>query len=269
MTKYEKLKPMYSVHTLVDFSKVLNDIEKYYDTCKKMNILLKEPENFVINLMNLLDNDEKVIEIISLIHAIQYRDFTKKTGIATKSQIRSADIVTFCEETGFLSFLTTSKINDIYSYIAGCSVGLDSNARKNRSGKEMSGIVLELLSNDHNIEHIEQEITIDKLNERYNYNVKLSANNKRFDFSFIYKNKLYLVEANQYKGGGSKINEVSRSYRKMNDEIQKIKNVEFVWITDGRGWESAKNDFQLNCDKIKYFMVTKEIEEANGISKLL
>lgn len=196
MTKYEKLKPMYSVHTLVDFSKVLNDIEKYYDTCMKMNILLKEPENFAINLMNLLDNDEKVIEIISLIHAIQYRDFTKKTGIATKPQIRSADIVTFCEETGFLSFLTTSKINDIYSYIAGCSVGLDSNARKNRSGKEMSGIVLELLSNDHNIEHIEQEITIDKLNERYNYNVKLSANNKRFDFSFIYKNKLYLVEAN-------------------------------------------------------------------------
>ena len=190
MTKYEKLKPMYSVHTLVDFSKVLNDIEKYYDTCMKMNILLKEPENFAINLMNLLDNDEKVIEIISLIHAVQYRDFTKKTGIATKPQIHSADIVTLCEETGFLSFLTTSKINDIYSYIAGCSVGLDSNARKNRSGKEMSGIVLDLLSNDHNIEHIEQEITIDKLNERYNYNVKLSANNKRFDFSFIYKNKL-------------------------------------------------------------------------------
>lgn len=269
MTKFEKLKPMYSVHTLVDFSKVLNAIQKYYDTCMKMNILLKEPENFAINLMNLLDNDEKVIEIISLIHAIQFKNFTEKTGIDTKQNIRSAEIVTFCEETGLLSFLTTSKINDMYSYIAGCSVGLDSNARKNRSGKEMASIVLDLLSSDHNIDHIEQEISVDEIKERYNFDIKLSAKNKRFDFSFIYKNKLYLVEANQYKGGGSKINEVSRSYRKINDEIQKIKNVEFVWITDGRGWTSAKTDFTLNCKEIKYFMVPQEIEEANGISNLL
>ena len=55
------------------------------------------------------------------------------------------------------------------------------------------------------------------------------------------KSKKFLIETNFYNGGGSKLNETARSYIEVSDIISQYKNFEFVWITDGQGWLSAKN----------------------------
>ena len=54
----------------------------------------------------------------------------------------------------------------------------------------------------------------------------------------------YLIEVNFYSGGGSKLNEVARSYSEIAPKINAVNGFEFVWITDGIGWRSAKNKLQ-------------------------
>jgi type II restriction enzyme len=67
---------------------------------------------------------------------------------------------------------------------------------------------------------------------------------KRFDFVIKTKIKTYLIETNFYNGGGSKLNEVARAYSDIAPKINQYPEYEFVWITDGQGWLSAKNKLQ-------------------------
>ena len=67
---------------------------------------------------------------------------------------------------------------------------------------------------------------------------------KRFDFTVSTKKKTYLIETNFYNVGGSKLNEVARAYSDIAPKINKYPNYEFVWITDGKGWLSAKNKLE-------------------------
>jgi type II restriction enzyme len=72
----------------------------------------------------------------------------------------------------------------------------------------------------------------------------LGDDEKRFDFVVTTPNKTYLIEVNFYSGGGSKLNEVARSYSDISPKINSVNGFEFVWITDGIGWKSAKNKLQ-------------------------
>lgn len=72
----------------------------------------------------------------------------------------------------------------------------------------------------------------------------LGADKKRFDFVVRTKTKTYLIETNFYSGGGSKLNEVARSYSELAPKINSVLGFEFVWITDGIGWNSASNKLE-------------------------
>ena len=73
----------------------------------------------------------------------------------------------------------------------------------------------------------------------------LGSDKKRFDFVVESPNKKYLIEVNFYnEGGGSKLNEVARAYSDIAPKINSVEGFEFVWITDGVGWNSAKNKLQ-------------------------
>ena len=49
---------------------------------------------------------------------------------------------------------------------------------------------------------------------------------------------------NFYSGGGSKLNEVARSYKDLAPKVNSVDGFEFVWITDGIGWKSARNKLE-------------------------
>ena len=72
----------------------------------------------------------------------------------------------------------------------------------------------------------------------------LGDDEKRFDFVIKTTSKTYLIEVNFYSGGGSKLNEVARSYSDIAPKINSVPGFEFVWITDGIGWKSARNKLQ-------------------------
>ena len=72
----------------------------------------------------------------------------------------------------------------------------------------------------------------------------LGTDEKRFDFFIETSSKRYLIEVNFYSGGGSKLNEVARAYTELAPKVNSVSGYEFVWITDGIGWKSARNKLE-------------------------
>ena len=129
--------------------------------------------------------------------------------------------------------------NDLVDYVFGIETGLDSNARKNRSGHVMESMVANIM--DKNGVKYRQEVYS---TEWPNLQKVLGDDEKRFDFVIKTTSKTYLIEVNFYSGGGSKLNEVARSYSDIAPKVNSVPGFEFVWITDGVGWKSARNKLQ-------------------------
>ena len=113
----------------------------------------------------------------------------------------------YLEGTGLADLFRQKKINDLVDYVFGIETGLDSNARKNRSGHVMESMVANIL--DKNGVKYRQEVYS---TEWPNLQKVLGDDEKRFDFVIKTTSKTYLIEVNFYSGGGSKLNEVVRSY---------------------------------------------------------
>lgn len=148
-------------------------------------------------------------------------------------------VMEYLEGTGLADLFQKKKITDLVDYVFGIETGLDSNARKNRSGHVMEGMVANILS-DNGIEFRQEVYST----EWPNLQRVLGDDEKRFDFVIKTSKKTYLIEVNFYSGGGSKLNEVARSYSDIAPKVNSVTGFEFVWITDGIGWKSAKNKLQ-------------------------
>ena len=148
-------------------------------------------------------------------------------------------VLEYLEGTGLADLFRQKKIKDLVDYVFGIETGLDSNARKNRSGHVMEGMVASVLTNN-NIEYRQEVYST----EWKDLQKVLGDDEKRFDFVIQTPKKTYLIEVNFYSGGGSKLNEVARAYSDIAPKINSVPGFEFVWITDGIGWKSAKNKLQ-------------------------
>ena len=152
----------------------------------------------------------------------------------------------FMQATGLFDMLQNHIISNLYDYMTGVEVGLDSNGRKNRGGHQMENLVEKFLKN----------ASVTYCKEKYDYEVEkmfgldlsaITANrtsSKRFDFVVEATNKVFGIETNFYTSGGSKLNETARSYKTIAEAAKKITGFEFVWITDGNGWKSARGNLK-------------------------
>lgn len=105
------------------------------------------------------------------------------------------------------------------------------------------------------------------------WNVDLSAisaegtTTKRWDFVVKTNSTIYVIETNFYTSGGSKLNETARSYKMIAEEAQNVNKVEFVWITDGGGWKSARRNLEETFNTMEHLYNITDME--NGIFKTL
>ena len=76
---------------------------------------------------------------------------------------------------------------------------------------------------------------------------------KRFDFVICAQNITYLIEANFYSGGGSKLNEVARAYIEIAKKISCLPKYKFIWITDGWGWHDARTKLQEAYKSVRIY----------------
>ena len=148
-------------------------------------------------------------------------------------------VLEFLEDTGLADLFREGKISNLVDYVFGVETGLDSNARKNRSGHLMEGTVASAFRAS-GIK-FRQEVYSTEWEELQGV---LGDDEKRFDFVIEVPGKKYLIEVNFYSAGGSKLNEVARSYSELAPKINSVQGFEFVWITDGIGWKSARNKLQ-------------------------
>lgn len=152
----------------------------------------------------------------------------------------------FMRATGLFDLLENHIVANLYDYVTGVEVGLDSNGRKNRGGHQMENLVEKFL----------RETGVAYQKEMYladvekTFGLDLSAisaagtSTKRFDFVVAAASKFFGIETNFYTSGGSKLNETARSYKAIALESRDIKNFAFVWITDGNGWQSARKNLK-------------------------
>lgn len=204
---------------------------------------------------------------------IAVRSEGKKFVLNTKGQCIILDrlftsidgVMEYLEGTGLADIFLNRRINDLVDYVFGIETGLDSNARKNRSGHLMEGVVADIF--EKNDIKFRQEVYSKEWPELQNV---LGDDEKRFDFVIETTAKTYLIEVNFYSGGGSKLNEVARSYSDLSPKINSVQGFEFVWITDGIGWKSARNKLQEAFNIIpKIYNLTsiKEFVKCIGNSK--
>ena len=147
-------------------------------------------------------------------------------------------ILEYICETRLAEVFKNKEITNLVDYVFGIEVGLDTNARKNRGGDNMSKAVSLLF--DREEVYYKKEV-----NSTLFLDIEsLGVDVKRFDFVIKTKKKTYLIETNFYNTGGSKLNEVARAYSEVAPKINQYENYEFVWITDGQGWLSAKNKLE-------------------------
>jgi len=226
-----------------DFRKIKGNVNKISIKLNQLNYLIGK-ENLGEAIQELFDENPKVFEVLDILIAVRKnkkaKTFNSNGDIVLLDTYfhTSKSILEYIEETGLGDVFRNKNITNLVDYVFGIEVGLDTNARKNRGGENMSKAVS--LFFDKAEIHYKKEVS----NTVFPEIISLGADVKRFDFVIKTKKKTYLIETNYYNGGGSKLNETARSYSDVAPKINQYKNYEFVWITDGQGWHSAKNKLE-------------------------
>lgn len=226
-----------------DFEKIKLNVNKVSIKLNQLNYLIgKEDLNKAIK--ELFEENPKVFEVLDIIIAVRKnkiaKTFNREGEIVLLDSyfISTEKIFEFIEDTGLGDIFRNKNITNLVDYVFGVEVGLDTNARKNRGGDNMSKAVSLLFDNENIFykKEVNSSVFLDI--------TSLGSDLKRFDFVIKTKVKTYLIETNFYNGGGSKLNEVARAYSDVAPKINQYQNYEFVWITDGQGWKSAKNKLE-------------------------
>ena len=242
-----------------DFKKIKSNVNKIAIKLNQLNYLIgKEDLNKAV--YELYEENPKVFEVLDILIAIRKNKRAKTFN--NKGEIILLDtyfetpelVLEFIEETGLAEVFKNKDISNLVDYVFGIEVGLDTNARKNRGGDNMSKAVSLIFDKAGVFYKKEVNNTI------FPEIISLGADVKRFDFVIKTKKKTYLIETNYYNGGGSKLNETARAYSDVAPKINQYPNYEFVWITDGQGWFSAKNKLEeaFNIIPSLYNLITLE-----------
>lgn len=245
-----------------DFPKVFNNIKNYEKEISLLNSLIGST-NLEEELLSLLGTNPSVKKVLPLLLAtrqesIYVLDDNRKIEIDFFNNESSDELLLkFMQNTGLFDLIKNSLVSNFKDYLIGIEVGLDSNARKNRTVLEMEKRVEEELQKiglKLNVDYFKQ-MNLSSVENHFKLNLKNLKESmkaeKRFDFVIFHDNKhIYLLEVNFYTKPGSKLNEVARSYKMLAKEIESESNLHFVWITDGKGWFGAQNNLKETFEEI-------------------
>ena len=160
----------------------------------------------------------------------------------------------FMRKTGLFDLISNHIISNLVDYATGVETGLDSNGRKNRGGHLMENLVEGYIQKAGYIKGKDyfKEMNLSEIENKWNIDLSAISNQgkaeKRFDFVIKTNNNIYGIETNFYGSGGSKLNETARSYKTLALEAKTIDGFKFAWFTDGKGWNSARNNLEETFD---------------------
>lgn len=226
-----------------DFKKINSNVEAIAIKLNQLNYLIGQ-DDLDGAIRRLWNENPKVFSIMDILIAVRRKE--KKKAILEDGSVKLISrffddvegVIDYIHGTGLDVVLQNKQVKNLVDYVFGVETGLDTNARKNRSGHLMEGQVASIF--DKAGIAYRQEV----YSTEYPELAVLGEDKKRFDFVIEAKNWNYLIEVNFYSGGGSKLNEVARAYSELSPKINAVDGFEFVWITDGKGWNSARNKLE-------------------------
>ncbi|MCW6663801.1 type II restriction endonuclease [Aerococcaceae bacterium NML190073] len=239
----------------IDFDKVVRNVEELKVELHMLNSLIGT-KNIEEKFEQLLTNYPQVLKCIPLLLAVRSREiYAQDEEGAFEYDFKQLNnsieqYKKFMRKTGLFNLISTHLVNNLYDYALGVETGLDSNGRKNRGGHQMEDLVESYLQKAGFIknETYFKEMKIKQVEEMFNLDLSAISNRgktvKRFDFIVRTPEQVYGIETNFYASGGSKLNETARSYKQIAFESKNINDFTFVWITDGQGWNSARNNLR-------------------------
>jgi len=261
----------------VDWKKIQSNLEKKITEINILNSLIHiSPDERKNKLKDIIYKYPDVVGVIPLIIAVRdsnllileisddiyFKEFDFTSNYPIQQKLDSdvvdsvGDLVDFCDKSGIIDLL--GRIKDLYTYLTGVEVGLDSNARKNRSGKIFEQIIelflkseLKKLGKDYSLKCEDSSIKIGK--------------SKRIDFVVYKKHRpLIAIECNFYWWSGGKGIEVAGSYADLQRRFRD-KGLEFIWVTDGPGWAGMKPTLKSAFEDID-FLLNYRILEKNFVN---
>ena len=247
----------------IDFETIYKNAEIYKVELNVLNSLIGS-KNIEKEFESIIERYPKVLKTIPILLAVRnYEisvldenerkfDYNFKNMNYTKEEYSK-----FMRKTGLFDLLENHLVSNIYDYVLGVECGLNSNARKNRGGILMEELVEKYFEKAGYIKdkNYFSEMYIEDIEERWKVDLSSisadSSSTKRFDFVVKTKECIYAIETNFYAVGGSKLNEVARSYKMIALESKEINKFKFIWITDGEGWKSAKRNLKETFDVLE------------------
>lgn len=249
----------------VNFDKVYRNVDAIKIELNILNSLIgsKNIENDFEELVNKYPETLKCVPVLLAVRANEIYaidgdgEFTYnfKNPNLTIEQYK-----VFMRKTGLFDLIANHVVNNLVDYATGVETGLDSNGRKNRGGHLMENLVESYIQKAGFIKDSTyyKEMYIHEITEKWDIDLSAISNQgkmeKRFDFVIKTDNMIYGIETNFYASSGSKLNETARSYKQISQEVETIDGFTFVWFTDGKGWNSAKNNLEETFDVMKHII---------------
>ena len=246
----------------VDFKKIYKNVDKVKVELNILNSLIGS-KNIEEEFQNILIKYPETLKCIPLLLAVRSREIFVKDEINEylfkfdKMVYSIKDYIKFMRESGLFDLLQNHIINNLYDYVLGIEVGLDSNGRKNRGGHLMENLVESYIIKAGYKKDINyfKEMYLKDIEKKWNLDLsEMSGHNtstKRFDFVIKTDKQVYVIETNFYSSGGSKLNETARSYKMLAQESKKVDGVTFIWFTDGTGWISARKNLEETFNELE------------------
>lgn len=242
----------------VDFEKIYRNVDKIKVELNILNSLIGS-KNIEVEFKNILIKYPETLECIPVLLAIRSNEIFIKDDLREylfrfdEMVYSIEDYVKFMKESGLFNLLQNHIINNLYDYVLGIEVGLDSNGRKNRGGHLMENLVESYILKS-GIKEYYKEMYLEEIQSKWSIDLsRLSGNNfstKRFDFVIKTDNQIYVIETNFYSSQGSKLNETARSYKMLAEETKNVDGITFIWFTDGTGWKNAKRNLEETFNEL-------------------
>lgn len=234
----------------VDWKKVRQNVESQRRALEKLTVV-RGNRSPLEELQRILVDSPEVARVIPLL--VAWRAKTGKvlresptgvlrsesfdfSGLRHLSDTEARAMADFAKASGGLQVL--EETSDLGAYLLGIEAGMDTNARKNRSGKFMEA---------HVEPHIQRACAINPSWRLFDHKtfadvqktgLKVPAGllEREFDYAIVGPEKPLSIEVNYYEKEGSKPQEIVDSYIQRSHEL-KAAGWEFVWITEGPCWK--------------------------------
>jgi type II restriction enzyme len=258
----------------VNFDKIYEQADNYKVELNILNSLIGS-KNIEEDFKSIIVKYPETLEVIPMLLAVRSNEIFIKDKTDEylfkfdKLTYSIEDYIKFMRETGLFELLQNHIINNLYDYLLGVEVGLDSNGRKNRGGHLMEDLVEEYIvkAGFEKGSSYFKEMYLADIEKKWNLDLSaMSGNNtstKRFDFVIKTDNQVYVIETNFYSSGGSKLNETARSYKMLAEESKQVKGVTFIWFTDGLGWIGARKNLEETFNELETLYNIDDLD--NGI----